>query len=143
MAFEWLKNLVGGSTAAVEVIEKIADKIPDANSRLELSLAFQKLIADMQQKILDLERQVLNNQTKLIAAEAKGNFLQRSWRPILMLSFGFIICYNYWFAPTFGTPVTELPERFWNLLEISVGGYVIGRSFEKFIPPLGEVLKKK
>ena len=29
-------------------------------------------------------------QTEIIVTEAKGNWLQRSWRPILMLAFGFI-----------------------------------------------------
>lgn len=67
----------------------------------------------------------------IIEAEAKGNWLQRSWRPILMLAFGFIILYSHFIAPAFGLPNTELNSDFWGLLEIGVGGYVIGRSVEK------------
>ena len=145
MNWLWLKNaakLFTGSEAGGKIIETISAKIPDANSRLELQLAFQELVAAMQGKILDLEKQLLASQTKIIESETKGNFIQRSWRPILMLSFGFIIMYNYWFAPTFGTPQTDLPEDFWMLLKISVGGYVIGRSGEKIVPELAAKLKK-
>jgi hypothetical protein len=71
-------------------------------------------------------------QTDIIIAEAKGNWLQRSWRPILMLSFGFIVIYTKFIsqlAPQLITPVLE-PE-FWSLLKLGIGGYVIGRSGEK------------
>ena len=66
-----------------------------------------------------------------IIAEAKGNWLQRSWRPILMLSFGFIVIYNKFAAPLFGWPIPILEGEFWTLLQIGIGGYVVGRSAEK------------
>ena len=52
-------------------------------------------------------------QASVIRMEAQGNWLQKSWRPLVMLCFTFII------------------SEFWNLLEIGLGGYVIGRSVEK------------
>ena len=70
-------------------------------------------------------------QTEIIVAEAKGNFIQRSWRPILMLSFGFIVIYVKFAAPLFGLPIPELEIEFWELLKIGIGGYVVGRSAEK------------
>ena len=70
-------------------------------------------------------------QNEIISQEMKGNWLQRSWRPIIMLSFGFIIFYHYFLSQVFGLPVIDLPEKFWSLLEIGMGGYVIGRSAEK------------
>ena len=70
-------------------------------------------------------------QTEIILAEAKGNWLQRSWRPILMLAFGFIVIYVKFLAPLFDLKIPELENEFWNLLQLGIGGYVIGRSAEK------------
>ena len=79
------------------------------------------------QKKLELQQM----QTDIILAEAKGNWLQRSWRPILMLSFGFIVIYVKFLAPVFGFTIPILEIEFWELLKIGIGGYVVGRSAEK------------
>lgn len=83
-------------------------------------------------KILkEKELELRKMQTEIIVTEAQGNWLQRSWRPILMLCFGFIIMYNKFFSPAFGFPNAELESEFWNLLQLGIGGYVIGRSAER------------
>jgi hypothetical protein len=79
------------------------------------------------------ELQLQKMQTDIIIAEAKGNWLQRSWRPILMLSFGFIVIYVKFIAPLFDLRIPELENEFWNLLQLGIGGYVIGRTGEKMI----------
>jgi len=90
----------------------------------------------LKEKELELQKM----QTEVIVTEAQGNWLQRSWRPILMLGFGFIVMYNKFFAPAFGLPNAELEGEFWNLLQLGVGGYVIGRSAEKIAK---DVVKRK
>ena len=70
-------------------------------------------------------------QSTMLMAEANGNWLQRSWRPILMLSFGFVVIYSKFIAPAFNLPNTTLEDSFWELLNIGMGGYLIGRSVEK------------
>ena len=79
-------------------------------------------------RIEELKAQVLN-------AEMQGNWLQRSWRPILMLSLVLIVINNYLLFPYFPDTFTmlELPDKLWNLLTIGVGGYVAGRSVEKAV----------
>jgi hypothetical protein len=64
-----------------------------------------------------------------------GNWLQRSWRPILMLSLVVIVINNYILFPYFPDTLTmlDLPDELWNLLTIGVGGYVAGRSIEKAV----------
>ena len=57
-----------------------------------------KIFKVIQEKELELQKM----QTDIIIAEAKGNWLQRSWRPILMLAFGFIVIYVKFLAPLFG-----------------------------------------
>lgn len=70
-------------------------------------------------------------QRDVIITETQGNWLQRSWRPTLMLSFGFIIIYRYFLSQVFALPAIDLPLEFWELLNIGIGGYVVGRSVEK------------
>ena len=61
-----------------------------------------------------------------------------------MLAFGFIIVYQYFIAHVFGLEEIDMPERFWTLLEIGIGGYLVGRSVEKVAPKLveGNIRKK-
>ena len=48
-----------------------------------------------------------------------------------MLAFGFIVIYVKFVAPLFDLAIPELENEFWNLLQIGIGGYVIGRTGEK------------
>lgn len=86
-----------------------------------------KIIKVLKEKELELQKM----QTDIIIAEAKGNWLQRSWRPILMLSFGFIVIYVKFLAPLFNLTIPPLENEFWDLLQLGIGGYVVGRSAEK------------
>ena len=81
----------------------------------------------LQEQQLELQKL----QTEIVLAEANGNWLQRSWRPILMLAFGFIVIYVKFVAPLFSLPIPPLENEFWNLLQLGIGGYVVGRSAEK------------
>jgi len=111
------------------VIGDIGKVIDDLfTSDEERDAAKNKILQVLKEKELELQKM----QTDIIIAEAKGNWLQRSWRPILMLSFGFIVIYTKFIsqlASQLITPVLE-PE-FWSLLNLGIGGYVIGRSGEK------------
>ena len=79
----------------------------------------------------------LQGQISIILAEANGkSWLQRNWRPILMLTIVAIIANNYIIAPylgLFGLPavVLDLPSELYTLMTIGVGGYIAGRSGEK------------
>jgi len=48
----------------------------------------------IKQILIQKELELQKMQTEIIVTEAKGNWLQRSWRPILMLAFGFIVIYH-------------------------------------------------
>lgn len=81
-------------------------------------------------------------QAQTLTAEIKGeSWLQRNWRPILMLTFTYIVAHNYILVPLFSLPSVEIPPAMWSLLEIGVGGYVVGRSVEKIIPGIGAAIK--
>lgn len=82
---------------------------------------------------------LLDAQSNIIIAEAKGDsWLQRCWRPILMLCVVMIIANNYILFPylsmfTVKVAVLELPPELFTLLNIGVGGYVISRGGEKMM----------
>ena len=85
----------------------------------------------IKQILIEKQLELQKMQTEIIVTEAKGNWLQRSWRPILMLTFGFIVIYVKFIAPLFNLTTPELEIEFWELLKIGIGGYVVGRSAEK------------
>jgi len=115
-----------GTGLITEVGKVIDDLFTSDEERIKAKNKVFKVLKEQQ---LELQRL----QTEVIVAEANGNWLQRSWRPILMLAFGFIVIYVKFIAPLFGLPIPPLEDEFWNLLQIGIGGYVIGRTGEKMI----------
>ena len=91
-----------------------------------------KLQADAVMSALQFEEQRLAVSARLVAAEAGGqSWLQRSWRPITMICFlGLVL------ADSFGLLAFRLSAEAWHLLQIGLGGYVVGRSVEKIMPQI-------
>ena len=115
------------STGVIGEIGKVIDNLfTNDEERIKAKNEMLRVLKEQQ---LELQRL----QTEIIVAEANGNWLQRSWRPILMLAFGFIVIYVKFIAPLFALPIPPLENEFWNLLQIGIGGYVIGRTGEKIV----------
>lgn len=94
-----------------------------------------KLKADLQTQMLQSHTQELQAAARIIEAEAKSNWFAASWRPLLMYVLIFILIWNYVLGPVilflFKASITiELPGDVWTLLQIGLGGYVVGRSAE-------------
>jgi hypothetical protein len=117
-----LKWFTGG---LVKEVGNVIDKL--FTSEEERLKAKNEIFKVLQEQQLELQKL----QTEIIVTEANGNWLQRSWRPILMLAFGFIVIYVKFIAPLFSLPIPPLEDEFWNLLQLGIGGYVVGRSVEK------------
>ena len=84
------------------------------------------------------ERELLNAKAKIIEAEAMGSsWIQRNWRPITMLTFLALVV-----ADSFGWLAFRLAEEAWTLLQIGLGGYVVGRSAEKIAPTVKGIMGK-
>ena len=121
-----MKKILGWFTGGV--VKEIGDTIDKLFTNDEERLkAKNEIFKVLQRQKLELQKL----QTEIILAEANGNWLQRSWRPILMLAFGFIVIYVKFIAPLFSLPIPPLENEFWNLLQLGIGGYVVGRSAEK------------
>ena len=114
--------------AVSPLLSKVIDRaIPDKDKANEIK-------AEIQTQLLTLETTELKAAENIIVAEAKGgSWLQRNWRPITMMTFVFIVAWNFILAPLFRQPFLVIPEQMWNLLQLGIGGYIIGRSGEKGI----------
>ena len=94
-----------------------------------------KLKSDLQTQLLQSNTQELQAAAKIIEAEAKAGWFASSWRPLLMYVMIFILIINYIIAPmvkaVFGVSIGfDLPTDVFTLLQIGLGGYVVGRSGE-------------
>ena len=94
-----------------------------------------KLKNDLQTQMLQSHTQELTAAAKIIEAEAKAGWFASSWRPLLMYVLIFILIWNYVLGPVllffFKASITiDLPGDVWTLLQIGLGGYVVGRSAE-------------
>lgn len=116
-------------TAALEVGGKLMDKFwPDANEAQR---------ARMQQFLA-----VFTAQAGIVQTEAaSSHWLAANWRPLLMLTFGALIV-----ARWFGWAAPNLSEaeylKLWSIVELGLGGYVIGRSVEKVAPEVVKAMKR-
>lgn len=145
-----LNSLFGGGLSTI--IKPVGDIIDELHTSEDEKLAAKaKLLqiqADFTEKVMDYEAKLAIEQGETIRAEANGSKLQRNWRPLMMLMFGYIVAHNYIVVPIaqmFGAhaPVLDLPPDLWSLLKIGIGGYVVGRSAEKIVPSTIAALKSK
>ena len=95
----------------------------------------EKLKAQLQTQLLQSHTQELQAASRIVEAEAKAGWFASSWRPLLMYVLIFILVWNYVIGPVIkvflGAVITfELPGDVWTLLNVGLGGYVIGRSAE-------------
>ena len=122
-----------------EALKPISDTIDSLHTSRE-----EKDSAKIQLAIAQgtLDAGFTNAQKDIIVAEATGHsWVQQSWRPITMLSFVFIIFWNFvlgpigtWLAAFVGGPafpVLDLPTGLWATINVGLGGYITARTVEK------------
>ena len=119
-----------------ELFKPVSKMIDDVHTsdeeKLEIKREISKVQSNIQLKVLDYERDVIQAKSSIVNSEANGqSWLQRNWRPITMLTFlGLVVC------DSFGILTFRLAPQAWTLLQIGMGGYVIGRSCEKVLPQI-------
>lgn len=124
----------------IDPVTRLIDNLHTSDAeRGQLKAEMLKLQNSVTTQLLGYEQQLLEAQSSVIRAEAQGqSWLQRSWRPITMLTFlGLVV------ADTLGWTAFRLAPEAWDLLQIGLGGYVIGRSAEKVAPQLADALKTR
>jgi len=122
-------------TAALDVGGKLIDRLwPDPTQRDQAKLALLELAQKGELAEFTARADIVKTEA------ASENWLASSWRPILMLTFGALIV-----ARWFGWAAPNLSEaeylKLWSIVELGLGGYVIGRSVEKIVPGVADALK--
>ena len=124
-------------TAALNIGGQLIDRFfPDPAQKA----AAQLQLLEMTQKG---ELAVFSAQADIVKTEAASEHgLTAMWRPITMLTFTALIV-----ARWFGFAAPDLTEaeylKLWDIVQLGLGGYVIGRSAEKIVPSVVTALKAK
>ncbi|MFA7286924.1 MAG: 3TM-type holin [Patescibacteria group bacterium] len=126
-----------------DVVKPVADLIDNLHTSGEEKLTLHSELTRVEntfaEKVLDYEQKITQMQADVIMTEAKGeSWLQQSWRPITMLTFLVLVVLD-----SLGLLTHEIPPQMWTLLELGLGGYVIGRSAEKIVPAVVDKFSKK
>lgn len=130
-----------GFLTALPIIGKVLEKglgvvdqfVEDKDLAIKIKAAITEKVNEQDHKEVV---EGIKASASIIIAEAQGSWLQRNWRPILMLTVIGIIFNNYVMVPylslfTDKVVVLELPGGLWSLLNIGTSGYIVGRSAEK------------
>jgi len=130
-------------SAAFDVGGKLIDRLwPDPAQRDAAKLKLMELQQSGALAQLAAETELSKGAADIVKTEAgSSNFLTASWRPITMLVFVVLIT-----ARWFGLAAPNLQEaeylKLWDIVQLGLGGYVIGRSVEKIVPSVADALKK-
>lgn len=123
-------------TAALSIGGQVIARIwPDPADQAKAQLALLELAQKGELSTLAAQASVVQTEA------ASEHWLAACWRPILMLTFGGLIV-----ARWFGLAAPDLSQaeylKLWNIVELGLGGYVIGRSAEKIAPSIAAALKR-
>ena len=134
-------NLIG------QIFKPATELIDNLHTSEEEKLQQKSILLDLQTRFLtdalNYEQEQLKAKSAIIIAEAKSeSWLARSWRPIVMLSFVVLIG-AFWFGLTPETVSQESIDSMFLLVQIGLGGYVVGRSAEKTAGSVTKALKSK
>ena len=120
-----LIDLVAGIfKPAAELIDEIHTSEEERLQRKAQLLDVQALVIS---NVIKAESEALQAKASIVRAEAQSDhWLAANWRPIVMLLFAGLAVLD-----AFGALPNPLAEDMWLLLQIGIGGYVVGRSGEK------------
>ncbi|GAG40261.1 unnamed protein product [marine sediment metagenome] len=128
------KILGQAASTACDVIDQFVDD-GDLAAKLKAEATARLMEVDVTKYAAQLEAQKAT-----LVAEIQGeSWLQRNWRPTIMMMFGTIIANNYIVFPYLSLfdatkdAVTQLqlPVVMWECLKLGLSGYIVGRSAEK------------
>ena len=115
-------------TGLVKPITDLVDEVHTSDEeKMMIKAQIMRIQSEAAAKMQEYETALLEARSNIVVSEAKGeSWLQRSWRPIAMLTFLALSVLD-----ALGFLPNPLAPQAWTLMQIGLGGYVIGRSFEK------------
>ena len=111
--------------SVIPLVGKVLDRVlPDKQAREAAKLQ----LAELEQSG---ELQEIATKANVVMAEIQGDsWLQKSWRPIVMLWLSGLVG-AHWFGFTPPNLTEGAIEGLFTLVQLGLGGYVVGRSAEK------------
>lgn len=116
------------------ILDIVRRVVPDSEEQARLE-------HQLRSAAMESDARFAEAQAKVVAQEAKGNKLQRSWRPVLMYLLMGVLIWHMMFLPfiafALGAELTQIvglsvvPDTVWTLLIVGMGGYIGGRTLEK------------
>ena len=114
-------NLIGSISGKVfNIVDNVVEDKDEAN----------RLKFEIQRQLIENKSSELEAAAKIVLAEAQGGWLQRNWRPLLMVTFAGLVV-AHWFGFTAPDIPESVQNSLLNIVMIGIGGYVVGRSGEK------------
>ena len=123
--------MIGITDLIAGIFKPAAELVDELHTSEEERLAAKGHLLDVQaaamQRVFDYEKSTLESQSKIVNSEAQSeHWITATWRPITMLTFLALAV-----GDSMGLLQAPLRDEAWTLLQIGLGGYVVGRSGEK------------
>ena len=120
------------------IFKPAAELIDELHTSEEEKIIQQRRLLEIQAMVLDsslqYEKELMTAKAEIVTAEAKSeHWITATWRPITMLSFLALAV-----GDALGWLPNPLRDEAWMLLQLGLGGYVVGRSAEKVIKTVRE-----
>ena len=108
-------------------ILKIVDQVvPDSDQAT-------KIKAEIEKRRNDLETVFMQSARDVLVAEISGeSWLQRNWRPLVMLFLTGLVG-AHWLGLTAPNISDAIAKELLDIVQVGIGGYVVGRSVEKSV----------
>ena len=118
-------ELIGG------IFKPAAELVDELHTSEEERLKHKERLLEVQaiamQTVFEYESDSLQARAAIVNSEARSDhWIVASWRPIVMLTLTSLVVVD-----SFGWLANPLSGEAWLLLQIGLGGYVVGRSGEK------------
>ena len=116
-----------------EVIRRLVpDQGEQGRIEAELSIALMQRAQEIETAAADIVK----------TEAASEHWLTATWRPVVMLVLTSLIVARWLGYSAPGISEAEA-LKLWSIVEIGLGGYVIGRSAEKIAPVMAEAMKRR
>lgn len=122
---------IGITDLIAGIFKPAAELVDELHTSTEEKLKAKGHLLDVQaaamQRVFDYEAEMLEAKSKIVHAEASSqHWLTANWRPITMLTFLTLVV-----GDSLGWLPNDLRDETFILLELGIGGYILGRSGEK------------
>jgi hypothetical protein len=123
------------------LIKPVSDLVDNLHTsdeeRLEAKSVLLELQTGLMSQTLAYEQKLAESQASIIVAEAtSSSWLTTTWRPITMLTFVGLIVWSQFTGMV-------IPPDLWFVVKLGLGGYLGGRSVEKSVGAITQVMKQK